>query len=135
MVGTVVEEMQDLCGYDQNTVVYAGIGDAGATTLASGIASFGEFNVNIGTSGWVATISNSPLDLHGRVFNLAGFSEKPILMWYRSLMQEMSINGSRKFFQKVIRWIMRNLQNYWKAVCRDAMECCFCRILQGSVFL
>ena len=76
VVGTVVEEMQDLCGYDQNTVVYAGIGDAGATTLASGIASFGEFNVNIGTSGWVATISNSPLDLHGRVFNLAGFSEK-----------------------------------------------------------
>ena len=76
VVGTVVEEMQDLCGYDQNTVVYAGIGDAGATTLASGIASFGEFNVNIGTSGWVATISDSPLDLHGRVFNLAGFSEK-----------------------------------------------------------
>ena len=76
VVGTVVEEMQDLCGYDQNTVVYAGIGDAGATTLASGIASFGEFNVNIGTSGWVATISDSPLDLHGRVFNLAAFFRK-----------------------------------------------------------
>lgn len=76
VAGMVSEEMEAVCGYDHNTVVYAGIGDAGATTLASGIASFGEFNINIGTSGWVATISDQPLDLHGRVFNLAGFVEK-----------------------------------------------------------
>lgn len=73
--GRIQKDMAARCGYAEGTVVYAGIGDAGATTLASGISSFGEFNINIGTSGWVATISDRPLELHGRVFNLAGFTE------------------------------------------------------------
>lgn len=45
------------CGYLPGTPVFAGIGDAGATTLASGIAHPGQYNINLGTSGWVASIS------------------------------------------------------------------------------
>ncbi len=30
----------------------------GATTLASGILAPGEYNINLGTSGWVAAVSN-----------------------------------------------------------------------------
>lgn len=76
MVGKVKDGLQNECGFNNNTIVYAGIGDAGATTLASGVSEYGEFNINIGTSGWVATISNKLMNLEGRVFNLAGFTEQ-----------------------------------------------------------
>lgn len=51
------------------TAVYAGLGDAGAATLASGIASPGELNIHLGTSGWVAAIS-SEMQITPAVFNL-----------------------------------------------------------------
>ncbi len=76
VAGNVKEELTDLCGYAGGTVVYTGIGDAGATTLASGISRTGDYNINIGTSGWVASVSDEILELKGRVFNLAGFTEQ-----------------------------------------------------------
>lgn len=57
-------------GYLEGTPVYVGTGDAGATTLASGIAKDGEFNINLGTSGWIACVSDTVLERPG-VFNLA----------------------------------------------------------------
>lgn len=69
-VGMVTEKASIETGYFVGTPVYAGTGDAGATTLASGIASDGEFNINIGTSGWVASVSSDVLPKEG-VFNLA----------------------------------------------------------------
>lgn len=57
-------------GFAIGTPVYAGTGDAGATTLASGISAPGEYNINLGTSGWVATVSDGVLKGEG-VFNLA----------------------------------------------------------------
>lgn len=64
-----------LCGYVLGTPVFAGVGDAGATTLASGIARPGQYNINLGTSGWVATVSGSPLTSEAGVFNLAAPAE------------------------------------------------------------
>ncbi len=63
------------CGYAPGTPVFAGVGDAGATTLASGIARPGQFNINLGTSGWVATVSDAPLTREAGVFNLAAPAE------------------------------------------------------------
>ena len=62
-------------GYLPGTPVYAGVGDAGATTLASGIACPGQYNINLGTSGWVATVSDAPLIADAGVFNLAATTE------------------------------------------------------------
>ena len=68
--GLVTEKASSETGYAVGTPVYAGTGDAGATTLASGIASDGEFNINLGTSGWVACVSSDVLAKEN-VFNLA----------------------------------------------------------------
>ena len=71
VVGTIHEQAAGECGLAAGTPVYAGVGDAGATTLASGIDSPGQYNINLGTSGWVATVSTDVLHLSGGVFNLA----------------------------------------------------------------
>lgn len=75
VVGTVTEQGAKASGLSADTKVYAGIGDAGATTLASGIAKPGEYNVNLGTSGWVASISERISRTDGGIFNLASFEE------------------------------------------------------------
>lgn len=62
-------------GFLPGTPVYAGVGDAGATTLASGIARPGQYNINLGTSGWVATVSDDLLFQEAGVFNLAAMPE------------------------------------------------------------
>ncbi len=61
-------------GYQVGTPVYVGTGDAGATTLASGISREGEYNINLGTSGWVASVSKDVLNRQG-VFNLAAIQK------------------------------------------------------------
>jgi xylulokinase len=57
-------------GFKAGTPVYAGSGDAGASTLASGIIRPGEYNIYLGTSGWIAAISGGVVSAPG-VFNLA----------------------------------------------------------------
>ncbi|MBO4990962.1 MAG: sugar kinase [Firmicutes bacterium] len=74
-VGTVTEDAAAHSGYATGTPVYAGVGDAGATTLASGIAQPGQYNINLGTSGWVATVSDDVLPAQMGVFNLAAMPE------------------------------------------------------------
>jgi len=69
--GVVTENASKESMYNAGTPVYVGTGDAGATTLASGLSSVGEFNINLGTSGWVACLSENPIRREG-VFNLAG---------------------------------------------------------------
>jgi xylulokinase len=68
-IGGVTQEASVESGLDVGTRIYAGIGDAGATTLASGINNAGEININLGTSGWVAAISDTVLEKEG-VFSL-----------------------------------------------------------------
>lgn len=74
-MGTVLPEAASVCGYRAGTAVFAGIGDAGATTLASGIREPGQYNINLGTSGWVATVSGDILLTEAGVFNLAAAAE------------------------------------------------------------
>lgn len=75
VVGAVTEAASAESGYVAGTKVYAGAGDAGATTLASGITGPGEYNINLGTSGWVAAVSDRPVQTEGGVFNLAAMPE------------------------------------------------------------
>ena len=74
-VGTVTEAGALESGYAVGTKVYAGTGDAGATTLASGILSPGEYNINLGTSGWVAAVSDRRMESEGGGFNLAAMQK------------------------------------------------------------
>lgn len=74
-VGAVLPAAADLCGFRAGTAVFAGIGDAGATTLASGIRGPGQYNINLGTSGWVATVSEDLLLSEEGVFNLTAAAE------------------------------------------------------------
>lgn len=73
--GSVTAAASQQTGFAQGTPVYAGVGDAGATTLASGIARPGQYNINLGTSGWVATVSDDVLPAKMGVFNLAAMPE------------------------------------------------------------
>lgn len=73
--GRVTAEAAQQTGYAAGTPVYAGVGDAGATTLASGISAPGQYNINLGTSGWVATVSDDVLPARMGVFNLAAMPE------------------------------------------------------------
>lgn len=67
IAGLINKKGENQTGINSKTKVYVGIGDAGATTLASGISKDGEININLGTSGWVASISSS---IKEKVFNL-----------------------------------------------------------------
>ena len=58
-------------GYPAGLKVYAGVGDAGAATLASGILRPGEYNIHLGTSSWVAAVSDGFMDAQDGGFNLA----------------------------------------------------------------
>jgi len=78
-VGAVLAQASRETGYLQGTPVYAGVGDAGATTLASGIIREGQYNINLGTSGWVATISETPIRTAGGLFNLAAMSRGKVI--------------------------------------------------------
>ncbi len=71
VVGNITGEVSKLTGYNENAKVFAGSGDAGATTLASGVSALGDFNINLGTSGWIATVSEKTLP---NVFNLAAIN-------------------------------------------------------------
>jgi xylulokinase len=62
-------------GFKTGTPVYAGSGDAGASTLASGILNPGEYSIYLGTSGWIAAISRDIVSAPG-VFNLAAILPK-----------------------------------------------------------
>jgi xylulokinase len=72
--GAITESGAIESGYQVGIPVYVGTGDAGATTLASGISRDGEYNINLGTSGWVASVSADVLSRQG-VFNLAAIQK------------------------------------------------------------
>ena len=60
VIGTVRPNAAAATGIPAGTPVHAGFGDAGATTFASGVTHPGDYNINLGTSGWVATVSPEP---------------------------------------------------------------------------
>ena len=70
LAGVITETGAADTDYLPGTKVYAGTGDA-----ASGILSPGEYNVNLGTSSWVAAVSKSRMDSEGGGFNLAAMQK------------------------------------------------------------
>lgn len=60
VIGAVRPGAAAATGIPVDTPVFAGFGDAGATTFASGVTRPGEANVNLGTSGWIATLAPEP---------------------------------------------------------------------------
>lgn len=70
-IGAVSAKAAQLTGFTDGIPVYAGIGDAGATTFASGVSKPGQYNINIGTSGWIATVSPEPFVNKPGAANLA----------------------------------------------------------------
>lgn len=74
-VSSVTRRASAESGFAEGTPVYAGTGDAGATTLASGITLDGEFNINLGTSGWIACVSSDIME-KPEVFNLAAMQKE-----------------------------------------------------------
>lgn len=97
LAGTVTKEAQAQCGFLAGTPVYIGTGDAGATTLASGIGKNGEFNINIGTSGWVACVDSALEPIEG-VFHLAAVQENI----YLSVVPFLNAGNVHKWIAQVI---------------------------------
>lgn len=73
IVGKITASASRETGLPEGIPVFCGSGDAGATTLASGIREAGEININLGTSGWVAAIGQDIVEKPG-VFNLVEVS-------------------------------------------------------------
>lgn len=71
IVGKVTNLASKETGFSTSVDVFAGSGDAGATTLASGISKKGELNVNLGTTGWIAAVSDHTFE---KAFNLAAIN-------------------------------------------------------------
>lgn len=67
IVGEVNDDKADW--YLNGTPVYCGSGDAGAATYAGNVQEAGDYNINIGTTGWIAGISGSAAK-EKYVFNL-----------------------------------------------------------------
>lgn len=70
-IGVVTPDAAARYSLPAGTPVYAGIGDAGATTLASGVTRPGDYNINLGTSGWIAAVSKASITDRPGVANLA----------------------------------------------------------------
>ncbi|MBI0047506.1 gluconate kinase [Bifidobacterium sp. B14384H11] len=70
-VGTSTPGASAATGFAPGTTVYAGMGDAGASTLAGGVFHPGQFNINLGTSGWIATVTNRAVADRPGMVNLA----------------------------------------------------------------
>jgi len=95
--GVVTDKASFDSGYAVGTPVYTGTGDAGATTLASGISKEGEFNINIGTSGWIACMNHQVRNSEG-VFNLAAMPKDK----YINVVPFLNAGGVHKWVSKTL---------------------------------
>ncbi|NEU30959.1 hypothetical protein GN156_09235 [bacterium LRH843] len=71
IVGTVHSEAAKITGFTCGTPVLCGSGDAGATTLGAGSVNCGDDYIYMGTTGWVAVLSDKIEKLQFGIFNLA----------------------------------------------------------------
>lgn len=71
IVGTVHAQAAAETGFAEGTPVLCGIGDAGSATLGAGVYQEGDVYVYLGTSGWMATVSEQFTDVKSGVFNLS----------------------------------------------------------------
>ena len=71
IVGAVHAEAASETGFAEGTPVLCGIGDAGSATLGAGVYQDGDVYVYLGTSGWMATVSEQFTNVKNGVFNLS----------------------------------------------------------------
>lgn len=63
-------------GFIEGTPVLCGVGDAGATTMGAGVVSSGDRYIYAGTTGWIATTTNSVESGFDGLFHLAHLSQE-----------------------------------------------------------
>ncbi len=95
VVGVVKKNIAEELGLNKSLTVFAGSGDGGATTLASGIIKENEININLGTSGWLANIGKSPKK---GVFNLCAINEG----YYINVIPILNASSVHKWITKMI---------------------------------
>ncbi len=95
VVGTIEKDIAIELGLNEKLVVFAGSGDAGATTLASGIVKDNELNINLGTSGWIANISKAP---NKEAFNLCAINEN----YYINVIPVLNASSIHKWITNMI---------------------------------
>jgi xylulokinase len=97
--GTVSSSAAAETGFREGAAVYVGAGDAGASTLSAGITGPGEYNVYLGTSGWIAAVSRGVI-AHSGVFNLAAIPED----LYINVVPFLNAGGVHKWISGLL-WI------------------------------
>ncbi len=65
-------------GFREDVMILNGIGDAGASTLGSGISCEGEANIYMGTTGWISTLSKE-ICRDRKMFSLFGMDSWMII--------------------------------------------------------
>lgn len=98
LAGKVTAHAADMIGFAVDTPVICGIGDAGAATIGANVRELGEVYAYLGTSGWMATITDQVQLLPEGVFHLAFVEENKYIVappitnagvvhqWVRSLL-------------------------------------------------
>ena len=107
LAGYVGKKSSNESGFAVGTPVYAGTGDAGATTLASGIAMDGEFNINLGTSGWIACVSGETMN-QPEVFNLAAMQKNT----YINVVPFLNAGNVHKWISGILATDSVSIDNY-----------------------
>ncbi|SDI35395.1 xylulokinase [Natribacillus halophilus] len=75
-VGEVVEKSAKKSGFVRGTPVLCGSGDAGATTMGAGIIDQGDKYVYLGSTGWVAYVTDRITEQADGIFHLRDLSQE-----------------------------------------------------------
>ena len=86
-------------GFREGTLIYTGSGDAGASTLSAKLTGTGEYNIYLGTSGWIAAVSGDTITRPG-VFNLAAIPKN----LYINVVPFLNAGGVHKWISDLL-WI------------------------------
>lgn len=94
-IATINKDIAEQLNLNKELKVYTGSGDAGATTLASGISEPNELNINLGTSGWIASISKTT---NPKAFNLCAINDN----YYINVIPVLNASSVHKWVTNMI---------------------------------
>lgn len=93
VAGTVSPEAAQACGLMAGTPVVMGGGDGPCATAGTGISKPGQSYCSLGTSAWIASLSEKPyLDIQRRTFNLVFLDGKQVMTLGASQAAGLSFN-------------------------------------------
>ncbi|SHE90089.1 xylulokinase [Seinonella peptonophila] len=76
IVGQVTKEAAGRIGLAEGTPILCGVGDAGAATIGAGVTQIGKLYAYIGTTGWMAMLTDQVRQMPVGVFHLAYIEPK-----------------------------------------------------------